>query len=243
MSPIISARGVRKGFRQGRSRRRGPDVLRSVDLDVVAGEFVVLVGRSGSGKSTLLHCLSGLLTADEGSIVVDEVPLHTASHSRLARFRRDHVGFVFQQLNLIESAPAAENVALPARLAGVRTSTATVSAALDTVGLSDRRRARPHELSGGEQQRVAIARALVRRPPVLFADEPTGSLDVTATATVMGLFRDVVAAGTTLVMVTHDLEIAARADRVVVLADGVVEAELERPSVERVFAAMAHGGR
>ncbi|VTR75924.1 ABC transporter ATP-binding protein [Cellulomonas hominis] len=243
MSPIVRARGVRKAYRHGRSRRHAPDVLRAVDLDVGAGEFVAVVGRSGSGKSTLLYCLSGLLTADDGSIVVDGVPLDGASHSRLARFRREHVGFVFQHLNLIESAPAAGNVALPARLAGVRTGTASVNAALDTVGLSGRRRARPHELSGGEQQKVAIARALVRRPPVLFADEPTGSLDVAATIMVMELFREVVAAGTTLVMVTHDLEIAARADRVVVLADGIVDTELERPSVEQIFAAMAHGSR
>lgn len=243
MSPLIAARGVRKSYRQGRTRRPGPDVLRCVDLDVEAGEFVAVVGRSGSGKSTLLYCLSGLLAVDDGSVIVDGVAVHTASHSQVARFRRDHVGFVFQQLNLIESLPAAQNVALPARLAGVRTGTRTVDAALETVGLGDRRQARPHELSGGEQQRVAIARALVRRPPVLFADEPTGSLDVTATATVMDLFSEVVAAGTTLVMVTHDLEVATRADRVVVLGDGTVGAQLERPSAEQIFAAMGHGNR
>ncbi|MBU4213729.1 MAG: ABC transporter ATP-binding protein [Actinobacteria bacterium] len=243
MSPLIAARGVRKSYRQGRTRRPGPDVLRCVDLDVEAGEFVAVVGRSGSGKSTLLYCLSGLLAVDDGSVIVDGVAVHTASHSQVARFRRNHVGFVFQQLNLIESLPAAQNVALPARLAGVRTSTRTVDAALETVGLGDRRQARPHELSGGEQQRVAIARALVRRPPVLFADEPTGSLDVAATATVMDLFSEVVAAGTTLVMVTHDLEVATRADRVVVLAGGIVGAQLERPSAEQIFAAMGHGDR
>lgn len=239
MSPVIAARGVRKAYRQGRSRRPGPAVLRGLDLDIEAGEFVAVVGRSGSGKSTLLYCLSGLLTVDDGTVEVDGVAVDRASRAQLARFRRDHVGFVFQQLNLIESLPAAQNVALPARLAGVRTGAGVVEDALVTVGLAGRDRARPHELSGGEQQRVAIARALVRRPPVLFADEPTGALDVAATATVLDLFDRVVAAGTTLVMVTHDLEVAARADRVVVLGDGVVAAELVHPSVEQVFAAMA----
>ncbi len=240
MNPIISARGIRKAFGQGRSRSRAPQVLRSVDLDVSAGEFIAIVGRSGSGKSTLLYCLSGLLKADDGSIVVDGVPLHSASRGQVARFRRGHVGFVFQQLNLIESLPAGENVALPARLAGMRPPAATIRTALGTVGLGDRRRALPPELSGGDPQRVAIARALVRRPPVLFADEPTGSLDVAATATVMDLFGQVVESGTTVVMVTHDLDVAARADRVVVLSDGAVGAELHRPSATEVFTAMGH---
>ncbi|MFI1992909.1 ABC transporter ATP-binding protein [Actinoplanes sp. NPDC020271] len=214
------------------------EVLRGVSLSVAPGEFLAIVGPSGSGKSTLLYCMSGLEPATSGSVRILGTTLGTLSRGGLAELRRDHLGFVFQSYNLIPSLTARDNVALPARLARRGISGADIDRALAEVGLADRADARPSALSGGQQQRVAIARALALRPDVLFADEPTGALDTTAGEQVLDLIGKVVADGRSVVMVTHDLRAAARADRVLVLRDGVVHRELDHPDAAAIFTAM-----
>ena len=240
MTSWIHATGVHKGF--GRGARR-VEVLRGVDLDVEPGEFVTVVGSSGAGKSTLLYCLCGLIPADDGQISLVGNDIRTASRSQLARIRRDHVGFIFQDLNLISSLTVRDNVVLPARMAGRSPRRRDVNQVLDAVGLASQASKYPAHLSGGQRQRVAIARSLLHRPELLLADEPTGSLDVSSRDTVLELLRATVNETTSLVMVTHDLDIAATADRVVVLADGHNDRILTRPSSTEVFQALHTGPR
>jgi putative ABC transport system ATP-binding protein len=221
------------------TRRAITVALDAVTLTFPTGSFTAVMGPSGSGKSTLLHCAAGLDQPTSGRVWLDELELSRQSERALARVRRDRIGFVFQSFNLLPELTAAENVALPARLAGHHPRRAEVLAALEQVGLGSRRRARPGQLSGGQQQRVAIARALLGRPSVLFADEPTGALDSVTAAAVLGLLRSAVhAIGTTVVMVTHDPIAAAYADRVVFLADGRVVDDLDRPNVRDIAARM-----
>jgi putative ABC transport system ATP-binding protein len=178
------------------------------------------MGPSGSGKSTLLQCAAGLDRPDSGTVVVDGTELGTLGEAGLARLRRTRIGFVFQAFNLLPMLTAEQNVGLPLRLAGRRPGRATVRGALAAVGLAGRERHRPDALSGGQQQRVAIARALVTEPAVVFADEPTGALDSTSGAEILGLLRRLVDSGQTVVMVTHDPVAAAASDRVLTLTDG-----------------------
>ncbi|MEU9701137.1 ABC transporter ATP-binding protein [Streptomyces sp. NPDC047981] len=223
-------------------RRHHRDVraLDGVDLDFRAGTFTAVMGPSGSGKSTLLQCAAGLDRPTGGTVEVGGVGLAGLSERRLTLLRRDRIGFVFQSFNLLPSLTAAQNVALPLRLAGRRVSRGEVRAALERVGLGGRERHRPGELSGGQQQRVAIARALITRPAVLFGDEPTGALDSTTSREVLTMLRELVDRdGQTIIMVTHDPVAAARADRVVFLVDGTVAGELYRPTVEGVAGRMA----
>ncbi|KOG36539.1 MULTISPECIES: ABC transporter ATP-binding protein [Streptomyces] len=226
---------------RGLSRHhRDVRALDGVDLDFAAGTFTAVMGPSGSGKSTLLQCAAGLDRPTAGSVEVGGVALDGLSERRLTLLRRDRIGFVFQSFNLLPSLTAAQNVALPLRLAGRRPSRTEVREALARVGLAGRERHRPGELSGGQQQRVAIARALITRPAVLFGDEPTGALDSTTSREVLGMLRDLVDRdGQTIVMVTHDPAAAARADRVVFLVDGRLAGELPSPTVETVAARMA----
>ncbi|MGW2205082.1 ABC transporter ATP-binding protein [Streptomyces sp. NPDC001774] len=223
-------------------RRLHHDVraLDGVDLDFRTGTFTAVMGPSGSGKSTLLRCAAGLDRPTGGTAELGGIALEGLSERRLTLLRRDRIGFVFQSFNLLPSLTAAQNVALPLRLAGRRVSRGEVRAALERVGLGGRERHRPGELSGGQQQRVAIARALITRPAVLFADEPTGALDSGTSREVLRLLRELVDRdGRTIVMVTHDPVAAAWADRVVFLVDGRVEGELHAPTAERVAARMA----
>ncbi|MFE5913432.1 ABC transporter ATP-binding protein [Streptomyces wedmorensis] len=226
---------------RGLSRHhRDVRALDGVDLDFAAGTFTAVMGPSGSGKSTLLQCAAGLDRPTAGSVEVGGVALDGLGERRLTLLRRDRIGFVFQSFNLLPSLTAAQNVALPLRLAGRRPSRTEVREALARVGLAGRERHRPGELSGGQQQRVAIARALITRPAVLFGDEPTGALDSTTSREVLGMLRDLVDRdGQTIVMVTHDPAAAARADRVVFLVDGRLAGELPSPTVETVAARMA----
>ncbi|MFE6784024.1 ABC transporter ATP-binding protein [Streptomyces sp. NPDC057680] len=213
--------------------------LDGVDLDFGAGTFTAVMGPSGSGKSTLLQCAAGLDRPTSGRVEVGGVSLEGLSERRLTLLRRDRIGFVFQSFNLLPALTAAQNVALPLRLAGRRPSRTEVREALARVGLAGRERHRPGELSGGQQQRVAIARALITRPAVLFGDEPTGALDSTTSREVLDMLRELVDRnGQTIVMVTHDPVAAARADRVVFLVDGRVAGELQAPTVETVAARM-----
>ena len=244
MDAVLVARKVRKSFGAsgGRKRRwsRGEtvEVLHGISLAVQPGEMVSIVGPSGSGKSTLLHCMAGLEPPTSGEVVLAGSALAGLSRGRVAVVRARHVGFVFQQYNLVASLSVAENVSLPARLAGRRLSASRVSEALGRVGLAGFECRRPAELSGGEQQRVAMARALVAEPDVVFADEPTGALDSASGAAVLGLLRGVAEGGRSVVMVTHDLEAAARADRVLMLRDGRIERELRGASAAEILGAM-----
>ena len=240
-SELLSVLDLTKSFPGARGDDPVP-VLRGITLSVGRGELVAVVGPSGSGKSTLLYCLSGLEPATSGTVRILGHDLAGLSHGALAKLRRDHVGFVFQAYNLIPSLSARENVALPARLAKRAIGAAAVDRALAQVGLSERAAYKPAALSGGQQQRVAIARVLAGQPDVVFADEPTGALDTEAGAQVLSLLRQVADGPRSVVMVTHDVQAAARADRVLVLRDGLVHRELTRPSADEVFAAIAHAG-
>jgi putative ABC transport system ATP-binding protein len=215
------------------------DALGGVDLTVRPGTFTAVMGPSGSGKSTLLHCAAGLDRPTSGTVEVGGTALTGLSERRLTLLRRDRIGFVFQSFNLVPSLTAAQNVALPLRLAGRRPSRTEVRASLARVGLADREGHRPTELSGGQQQRVALARALITRPAVLFGDEPTGALDTATSQEVLVMLRELVdREGQTIVMVTHDPVAAAYADRVVFLVDGHIADDLTGLSVERIAAWM-----
>ncbi|WP_418958347.1 ABC transporter ATP-binding protein [Streptomyces tritici] len=214
--------------------------LDGVDLAFPAGSFTAVMGPSGSGKSTLLQCAAGLDRPTAGRVEVGGVALEGLSERRLTLLRRDRIGFVFQSFNLLPSLTAAQNVALPLRLAGRQPSRAEVRGALERVGLGARAGHRPGELSGGQQQRVALARALITRPAVLFGDEPTGALDTATSRDVLAMLRELVDRdGQTIVMVTHDPVAASYADRVVFLVDGRVHGELTSPTAQEVATRMA----
>lgn len=217
-TPVFRARGLGKTYHAG-----DVDVvaLRDVDLDIAAGEFVVLLGPSGSGKSTLLNILGGLEVATTGSLSYLDHDLTAASDEALTRYRRDHVGFVFQFYNLIPSLTAYENVAL---VTDIASNPMPIDEALERVALAARRDHFPSQLSGGEQQRVAIARAIVKRPQVLLCDEPTGALDYATGKLVLDVISRInLELGTTALVITHNAAIAGMADRVVYLADGRVQ--------------------
>ncbi|MDF5759153.1 ABC transporter ATP-binding protein [Spongiactinospora sp. TRM90649] len=207
-----------------------------------AGTLTAVMGPSGSGKSTLLHCAAGLDRPTDGKIVIDGTDLGSLDENGLTLLRRQRVGFVFQAFNLVSALTAEQNVALPLRLAGRPAPPAEVRAALAEVGLADRVRHRPSGLSGGEQQRVAIARALITRPAVMFADEPTGQLDMKASRQVLGMLRNLVDnQAQTVIMVTHDPVTASYADRVLFLADGrVVDEFTSGVTAESVARRMAN---
>jgi putative ABC transport system ATP-binding protein len=236
-TPMVSLRDVRMQYRAG---PQPVTALDGVTEDLAAGTFTAVMGPSGSGKSTLLHCAAGLERPTAGEIVLDGVRLADLGETGRTVLRRERVGFVFQAFNLVSALTAAQNVALPARLAGRRVDPAELAAALAQVGLADRAEHRPVELSGGQQQRVAIARALVTRPAVLFADEPTGALDGVTSRQVLALLRALVdEQGQTIVMVTHDPVAAAVADQVLLLADGRVVDRFEAARAEAIAARMA----
>lgn len=237
MTHTVEARDVRKGYPD--TAGHPAEIIRGVSLDVAPGEMVSIVGPSGSGKSTLLYSLSGLEAADAGTVTIDGVDIGALSRKRLARFRRERVGFVFQSYNLIPALTVRENVTLPLRLARGRVVESEVQAALAAVGIAELAHQRPGALSGGQQQRVAIARVLATSPRVVFADEPTGALDTVTGSVVLGLLRERARGDRSVVMVTHDLDAAARADRVLVLQDGLIREELRDPDPRSVFDAVA----
>jgi putative ABC transport system ATP-binding protein len=220
-SPILTARGVVKAYRTGTQEVHA---LRGVDLDIHAGELVMVMGPSGNGKTTLLNCLSGLDSIDGGSITVDGVELSAMSDRDRTRQRAERMGFVFQSFNLIPVLTARENVELPLLATGAAPKRARTRAQemLDRVGLADRAAHRPSELSGGEQQRVAVARALVAEPALIWADEPTGALDSRTAEGIVDLLHEVHASGQTLVIVTHDEHLGRSGQRLVHVRDGRV---------------------
>ena len=222
-----------KTFGEGATEVRA---LRGVDLTVADGEFMAIMGPSGSGKSTLLHILGALDRPTDGTVEIRGRRYDDLPDRELTQLRGETFGFVFQFFNLMPTLTAAENVLLPALVAGESPSDHAdrTDELLALVGLSDRAAHLPAEMSGGEQQRVAIARSLLRKPDVLLADEPTGNLDSTSGVRILGLLRDLVDAGQTVVMVTHDAGAAAVADRVVFLRDGQIVSQLEGGDGNRI---------
>jgi lipoprotein-releasing system ATP-binding protein len=226
-SPILRAEGISRSYPMGASR---VEVLKGVNLQIAAGEFVAIVGASGSGKSTLLHILGGLDRPDKGQVRFEGEDISGFSARRLNRFRNQTVGFVFQFYHLLDELNVLENVCLPAMvsrsvlgwLSHRRKATGRAREVLDQMGLGARVQHKPWQLSGGERQRVAIGRALMNGPRLLLADEPTGNLDSVTGNGILGIFEALHRSGQTIVMVTHDPRVAARAGRVVTLADGQV---------------------
>jgi putative ABC transport system ATP-binding protein len=213
--------------------------LRGVDLDVRSEHLTAVMGPSGSGKSTLMHILAGLDKPSSGEVAVAGIDLGELDDTALTKLRRDHIGFIFQFFNLLPMLTAAENIALPLKLAGERPDEEWFDELVEKVGLADRLTHRPAELSGGQQQRVAVARALVSRPSVMFADEPTGNLDSTTGGEILTLLRDCVdTLGQTTVMVTHDANAAAIADRVLFLADGNIVHDRGRSTAHEILATL-----
>ncbi|MEO8053173.1 MAG: ABC transporter ATP-binding protein [Acidobacteriota bacterium] len=237
--PILQATGITKTIDTGTHR---VEILRGVNLDLPAGQFVAIMGASGSGKSTLLGLLAGLDTPTAGKVIIDGVDITGLNEDALALVRGKKIGFVFQSYQLIPTLSAEENVLLPFELAGgdVAAGMTRARELLVSVGLEDRMDHYPVQLSGGEQQRVALARAFMCKPPILMADEPTGNLDSVNGAHVLDLLISLnQREGTTLVLVTHDRALASRADRIVTLSDGKVVAD-EMQSVGAV-PPMRHG--
>jgi putative ABC transport system ATP-binding protein len=217
--------------------------LDDITVDFARTRYTAIMGPSGSGKSTLLHCLAGLDRVTSGRVFLGDVEISAASEKQLTLVRRDSIGFIFQSYNLIPTLNAAENMTLPMALAGRKPDPAWLDHVIDIVGLRDRLTHRPNELSGGQQQRVAVGRALLSKPDVIFADEPTGNLDSKAGAEILTFMRQAVdTLGQTIVMVTHDANAAAYADRVVFLADGRIVDELAAPNVDSVLDTMKRLG-
>lgn len=204
----------------------GENLVKAVDhtsLQVERGKFTAIVGRSGSGKSTLLHLLGGLDRPDSGRVIIDDKDIFSLKDDKLAKFRREKIGFIFQDFNLIPSLNIWENVVLPLGLDNRRVDKAEVDKIFDKIGLSEKKKSMPNTLSGGQKQRTAIARALVTNPAIILADEPTGNLDSQTEIEVMSLLKSCVSEfGQTLVMITHDETIAQMADVVIVVEDGKV---------------------
>jgi putative ABC transport system ATP-binding protein len=224
MSVLVRLRGIRKTYADGVTLH---EVLGGVDLDIAPGELVALLGPSGSGKSTLLNVIAGLDTPDAGRVEVAGQDVAALSERDRTLLRRREIGFVFQFFNLIPTLTVMENVMLPMALTGGSRHTMDGEARqlLERVGLADRGRSFPEELSGGEQQRVAIARALAHRPSLLLADEPTGNLDSATGDRVLDMLTTLASErGTTMLVATHSADVVARADRVISLRDGVIEA-------------------
>lgn len=228
MTAVIALSGVRKTFQVGAERI---DALRGVDLEVMPGESVAIIGPSGSGKSTLMNLIGCLDTPSSGTYSLDGVDISTLDDDQLADLRNRKIGFVFQTFNLLPRQTALENVALPLRYGGFSAAERREMsrAALDRVELSDRVLHRPDQLSGGQKQRVAIARALVTKPALLLADEPTGMLDQKTGTEILSLFHRLNSEGVTLILVTHDLSVAASTRRQISIVDGrIVRDEVRR---------------
>jgi putative ABC transport system ATP-binding protein len=237
-APVWAAQvlGAYKVYGTGDAEVRALD---GVTVGFEAGRFTAIMGPSGSGKSTLMQCAAGLDRLSAGQVWIGDTEVTTLNEKQLTLLRRERVGFVFQQYNLLPTLTAAENITFPLDLAGRSPDPEWMAQVVRTVGLGDRLDHKPSELSGGQQQRVAVARALVERPQIIFADEPTGNLDSSSSAEILGFMREAVLHfGQTVVMVTHDPVAATYASRVLFLADGRIVGELVEPTRESVLAHM-----
>ncbi len=221
---IVELEDIRKDYRTGSIT---VEALRGISLRVNEGEFVAIIGPSGSGKSTLMHILGCLDRATSGTYRLAGTDVSEMDEEQLAEVRNRRIGFVFQQFNLLGTLTAARNVELPLIYAGVdrRTRRELAKASLDRVGLSHRTEHRPSEMSGGQQQRVAVARALVTEPTLILADEPTGNLDSSSAEEVLNLLSELHKAGRTVILITHDIETASTAERIVRIRDGLIQSD------------------
>ena len=241
-SPAISVRALTRIYDVPGRKDAQVVALDGVDADLPQGSFTAVVGASGSGKSTLLHIMAGLDEPTGGRVSLLGTEITSLAPAERAAFRCRNVGFVFQDYNLIASLTAAENVSMPSRLAGHPLGKGQIVAALEAVGLADRAGLKPHQLSGGERQRVAIARVMASQPRIVFADEPTGALDLSAGQVVLDWLRRLAEQGATVVMVTHDVEAAAQADAVAVMSSGHLAAWSETRDAAHI-AELVHSAR
>ncbi|MEU4547665.1 ABC transporter ATP-binding protein [Nonomuraea dietziae] len=234
--PVLRIRDLRCEY----PGEAGPvHALRGINLDVPRSSFIAIMGPSGSGKTTFLHCAAGLQQPTSGIVELDGQDLRALDQTQLAQLRRRRVGFVFQSFNLLPALSTTDNVELPLRLDARKTRPARTSELLARVGLGNRARHRPHQLSGGQKQRVAVARALITDPDVVFADEPTGALDIRSAREVLRLMRELADHGQTIIMVTHDPVAASYSDVVLFLADGRIVDQLRHPTAQQVAGRMA----
>lgn len=224
MDSVIHLRGIKRFYKMGEITIKA---LNGVDLDIACNEYVALMGPSGSGKSTLMNVLGCLDTPDEGFYRLNGQEVAKLSGNNLADIRNTEIGFVFQTFNLLPRLSAEENVAMPLVYSGAsgKKRSERAQAMLEAVGLGDRMDHRPNELSGGQRQRVAIARALVNEPSIILADEPTGNLDSKTSEEIIKIFADIHAAGNTVVMVTHEEDVAQNAHRIVRMRDGLIDSD------------------
>lgn len=232
MSLVIKIRNITRDFPLGNEVVK---VLKGIDLDIERGEYVALMGPSGSGKSTLMNLLGCLDTPTSGTYELNGRDVSNMTDDELAEIRNKEIGFVFQTFNLLPRTTALENVALPMIYAGASKSERTQRAkqVLADVGLADRMDHKPNQLSGGQRQRVAVGRALVNHPSIILADEPTGNLDSKTSEEIMKLFSDIHKAGNTVILVTHEEDIAENAHRIIRLRDGIVESDTKKVVVRR----------
>lgn len=232
MNNVIDIKGITRNFQLGQETVK---VLKGIDLIIEKGEYVAFMGPSGSGKSTLMNLLGCLDTPTSGSYILNGADVSTMTDDQLAEIRNKEIGFVFQTFNLLPRTTALDNVALPMIYAGKSKTERNERAAevLKNVGLADRMDHKPNQLSGGQRQRVAVGRALVNKPSIILADEPTGNLDSKTSVEIMSLFDEIHAAGNTVILVTHEEDIAEHAHRVIRLRDGVIEKD-ERKSFQNI---------
>jgi putative ABC transport system ATP-binding protein len=224
MGNVIKMRNIIRDFKLGQEIVH---VLKGIDLDIERGEYVAIMGPSGSGKSTLMNIIGCLDTATDGTYVLNGKDVSKMSDDELADIRNTEIGFVFQTFNLLPRTTALDNVALPMVYAGISKSERTKRATevLNDVGLADRMDHKPNQLSGGQRQRVAVGRALVNSPSIILADEPTGNLDSKTSLEILNLFEDIHKAGNTVIIVTHEEDVAARAKRIIRLIDGMISSD------------------
>jgi len=224
MSNVIKIRNIIRDFKLGQEI---VNVLKGIDLDIERGEYVAIMGPSGSGKSALMNIIGCLDTATAGTYILNGKDVSKMSDDELAEIRNKEIGFVFQTFNLLPRTTALDNVALPMVYAGVSKSERTKRATevLKDVGLSDRMDHKPNQLSGGQRQRVAVGRALINKPSIILADEPTGNLDSKTSLEILNLFEDIHKAGNTVIVVTHEEDVAARAKRIIRLIDGMISSD------------------
>jgi putative ABC transport system ATP-binding protein len=232
MDPIISVRDLKKIYIMGTTQ---VNALQGIDLDIHKSEFVALMGPSGSGKSTLMNLIGCLDTPTSGDYILNGINVSTMTDNELAEVRNKEIGFIFQTFNLLPRLSALENVALPLVYGGVPKAKRIAKAreTLDAVGLGDRVDHKPNELSGGQRQRVAIARALVNEPSIILADEPTGNLDTKTSIEIMVILEKIHDLGNTIILVTHEPDIAEHAHRMVRLRDGLVESDVKNENIVR----------